>query len=54
MVKKESVQQKLKRVRLGSRSPTREIGGAIELKELPFVVGVLGDFSGQPKRPSRA
>ncbi len=25
-----------------------EIGGAIEMKELPFVVGVLGDFSGQP------
>jgi len=23
-----------------------EIGGAIELKELPFVVGVLGDFTG--------
>jgi len=26
-----------------------EIGDAIELKELPFVMGVLGDFSGQPK-----
>jgi type VI secretion system protein ImpB len=25
-----------------------EIGGAIEIKELPFVMGVLGDFSGQP------
>lgn len=28
-----------------------EIGGAIELKELPFVVGVLGDFTGQPDQP---
>jgi type VI secretion system protein ImpB len=25
-----------------------ETGGAIEIKELPFVLGVLGDFSGQP------
>jgi len=28
-----------------------EVGGAIELKELPFVVGVLGDFTGQPTEP---
>jgi type VI secretion system protein ImpB len=28
-----------------------EIGGAIELKELPFVVGVLGDFTGKPEEP---
>ena len=27
-----------------------EVGGAIELKELPFVVGVLGDFTGQPEK----
>jgi len=27
------------------------VGGAIELKELPFVIGVLGDFSGQPEQP---
>jgi type VI secretion system protein ImpB len=26
-----------------------EIGNAIELKELPFVMGVLADLSGQPK-----
>jgi type VI secretion system protein ImpB len=26
-----------------------EIGDAIELKELPFVMGVLADLSGQPK-----
>jgi len=28
-----------------------EVGGAIELKELPFVIGVLGDFTGQPEQP---
>jgi type VI secretion system protein ImpB len=28
-----------------------EVGGAIELKELPFMVGVLGDFTGQPEKP---
>jgi type VI secretion system protein ImpB len=28
-----------------------EVGGAIELKELPFVVGVLGDFTGNPTEP---
>jgi len=28
-----------------------ETGGAIEIKELPFVVGVLGDFTGQPEQP---
>lgn len=28
-----------------------EKGDAIEQKELPFVVGVLGDFSGNPEEP---
>jgi type VI secretion system protein ImpB len=28
-----------------------EVGGAIELKELPFVIGVLGDFVGKPEDP---
>jgi type VI secretion system protein ImpB len=28
-----------------------ETGGAIEKKELPFVVGVLADLSGQPDKP---
>ncbi|MCC7497240.1 MAG: type VI secretion system contractile sheath small subunit [Bryobacterales bacterium] len=28
-----------------------EVGDAIELKELPFVMGVLGDFTGQPEQP---
>ena len=50
MPKKESIQQKLKRVRPPRVQITYdvEIGGAMELKELPFVVGVMGDFSGQP------
>jgi type VI secretion system protein ImpB len=49
----ESTQKKVGRVR-----PPRvqieydvEIGGAIQKKELPFVMGVLGDFSGQPEKP---
>jgi type VI secretion system protein ImpB len=28
-----------------------EVGDAIEIKELPFVMGVLGDFTGQPEQP---
>jgi type VI secretion system protein ImpB len=28
-----------------------EVGNAIEMKELPFVMGVLGDFTGQPTEP---
>jgi type VI secretion system protein ImpB len=28
-----------------------EVGDAIEIKELPFVLGVLGDFTGQPTEP---
>jgi type VI secretion system protein ImpB len=53
MPKKESVQQKLKRIRPPRVQITYdvEIGGAIELKELPFVLGVMGDFSGQPDQP---
>jgi type VI secretion system protein ImpB len=30
------------------------VGDAKELKELPFVVGVLGDFSGNPTAPLRS
>ncbi|HEY0007059.1 MAG TPA: type VI secretion system contractile sheath small subunit [Pyrinomonadaceae bacterium] len=53
MPKKESTQQKLSRVRPPRVHITYdvEIGGAIELKELPFVVGVMGDFSGKPSEP---
>jgi len=55
MAKKDSVQKRLERVR-----PPRvqlsydvEIGDAIESKELPFVMGVMGDFTGQqdPNNP---
>ncbi len=47
-----SAQHKLDRVRPPRVQITYdvEIGGAIELKELPFVVGVLGDFTGNPDR----
>jgi type VI secretion system protein ImpB len=53
MPKKESQQHKLDRVRAPRVHITYdvEVGDAIELKELPFVVGVLGDFSGKPDQP---
>lgn len=53
MPKKESTQHKLDRVRPPRVHITYdvEIGDAIELKELPFVVGALGDFSGKPEQP---
>jgi type VI secretion system protein ImpB len=31
-----------------------EVGNAIEMKELPFVMGVLGDLTGQPEKPLAA
>jgi len=49
MAKKESVQERLGRVR-APRVQLRydvEIGGAIEQKEIPFVMGVVGDFGSQ-------
>ncbi len=53
MPKKESIQQKISRVRPPRVHITYdvEVGGAIEMKELPFVIGVLGDFTGQPIDP---
>src|ERR1044072_6959641 len=50
---RESTQHKLDRVPSPRVHITHdvEVGGAIELKELPFVVGVLGDFTGQPAVP---
>src|SRR5580765_5717301 len=47
---RQSTQHKLDRVRSPRVHITYdvEVGGAIELKELPFVMGVLGDFTGQP------
>lgn len=53
MPKRESIQQKISRVRPPRVHISYEVetGGAIEMKELPFVVGVLGDFSGKPVDP---
>src|SRR5271165_5308449 len=50
---RESVHAKLGRVRPPRVHITYEveIGDAIEIKELPFVMGVLGDFTGQPTEP---
>jgi len=47
---RESTQHKLDRVRAPRVQITYdvEVGDAIEIKELPFVMGVLGDFTGQP------
>lgn len=52
MSKKESVQKRLQKIRPPRVQLTYdvEIGDAIEVKELPFVVGVLGDFAGQSKQ----
>lgn len=53
MPKKESIQHKIDRIRPPRVQITYdvEVGGAMELKELPFVVGVLGDFVGKPEDP---
>ena len=47
MAKRESVQKKLQRIRPPRVQLTYdvEVGDGREIKELPFVVGVLGDFS---------
>jgi type VI secretion system protein ImpB len=49
----ESLQHKLDRVRRPRVQITYDVetGGAMEKVELPFVVGVLADLSGQPKEP---
>jgi type VI secretion system protein ImpB len=49
----ESTQHKLDRVRAPRVHITYDVetGGAIEMKELPFVMGVLADLSGQPSEP---
>lgn len=53
MPKKESTQHKIDRIRPPRVHITYdvEVGGAIEMKELPFVIGVMGDFSGKPDQP---
>jgi type VI secretion system protein ImpB len=49
----ESLQHKLDRVRSPRVHITYDVetGGAIEKKELPFVMGVFGDFTGVPEEP---
>lgn len=55
MAKKDSVQQRLGRVRPPRVQLTYdvEVGDAIEQKEIPFVMGVMADFTGQqdPDKP---
>jgi type VI secretion system protein ImpB len=48
----DSVQDKLSRTRKPRVHITYnvEVGDAIELKELPFVMGVMGDFTGKPDK----
>ena len=49
----ESIHEKLKRVRKPRVHITYDVEteGAVVQKELPFVVGVMGDFSGDPSQP---
>jgi type VI secretion system protein ImpB len=51
----ESIHEKLKRVRRPRVHITYEVEteGAQILRELPFVVGIMGDFSGDPTEPLR-
>ena len=51
MAKKDSVQKRLQKIRPPRVQLTYDVekGDAIEQKELPFVVGVMGDFSGTPE-----
>lgn len=51
---RESTQHKLDRVRPPRVQITYDVetGGAIEMKELPFVVGVMADLAGKPEQPS--
>lgn len=50
---RESTQKKISRVRPPRVHITYdvEVGDAIQLKELPFIVGVLSDLSGKPEDP---
>lgn len=54
MAKKDSsIQKRLQKIRPPRVQLTYDVekGESIEQKELPFVVGVLGDFSGNPEQP---
>src|SRR5579871_5847454 len=50
---RESIQHKIDRIRPPRVHITYDVetGGAIEKREIPFVVGVLADLSGQPSKP---
>jgi len=50
---KESTQHKLDRIRAPRVHITYDVetGGAIQMKELPFVMGILADLSGKPEDP---
>jgi type VI secretion system protein ImpB len=50
---RQSTQHKIDRVRPPRVQITYDVetGGAIEVKELPFVMGVMGDFTGMPTEP---
>jgi len=52
----ESIHNKLKRVRKPRVHISYEVEteGAVATKELPFVVGVMGDFSGDPTSPLKS
>ncbi|KAG1385629.1 hypothetical protein G6F60_014769 [Rhizopus arrhizus] len=47
------IQKRLQKIRPPRVQLTYDVekGDAIEQKELPFVVGVMGDFSGNPEQP---
>lgn len=53
MAGKQSLQHKIDRIKAPRVQITYdvEIGGASEMKEIPFVVGVLADLSGRPDEP---
>lgn len=53
---KESLQKKEGRVRPPRVHITYDVetGGAIEKRELPFIVGVMADLSGMPEKPLEA
>jgi type VI secretion system protein ImpB len=53
MMGKESTQHKLDRIRSPRVQITYDVetGGAIEMKELPFVMGIMADLSGHPEQP---
>jgi type VI secretion system protein ImpB len=55
MSNRDSVQKRLAKVRPPRVQMTYdvEVGDALENKELPFVVGVMGDFGGNPDAPQK-